>query len=100
MGAAYHRQGRPAEAARHFDRARRMFDSLIAKGADDPFTRYYIAGMHALMGDADRAFESLERVAERLPALTAERVRRDPDLESLRADARFAALTSLRNVAR
>ena len=48
--------------------------------------------MHALMGDTDRAFESLERVAERLPALTAERVRRDPDLESLRGDARFTAI--------
>src|SRR5215204_1142806 len=92
LGAAYHRQGRQDEATRHFDRARKMFDSLIAKGADDPFTRYYIANMHALAGDADRAFESLARVAERLPALTAERVRRDPDLESLRADARFAAI--------
>jgi len=88
------RLGRPAEATRHFARARKLFDSLIAKGADDPFTRYYIAGLHALSGDADRAFESLQRVAERLPALTAERVRRDPDLESLRGDPRFAAIAS------
>ena len=92
MGAAYHRLGRPAEATRHFDRARKLFDSLIAKGADDPFTRYYVACLHALSGDADRAFESLQRVAERLPALTAARVRRDPDLESLRGDPRFAAI--------
>ena len=92
LGAAYHRLGRPADATRHFDRARKLFDSLIAKGADDPFTRYYIACLHALSGDADRAFESLQRVAERLPALTAERVRRDPDLESLRGDARFTAI--------
>ncbi len=28
----------------------------------------------------------------KLPALTAARIRRDPDLESLRADPRFAAL--------
>jgi serine/threonine protein kinase/Tfp pilus assembly protein PilF len=92
MGAAYHRLGRPVEATRHFDRARKLFDSLIAKGADDPFTRYYIAGLHALSGDADRAFDSLQRVAERLPALTAQRVRRDPDLEALRGDPRFAAI--------
>jgi non-specific serine/threonine protein kinase len=92
LGAAYHRLGRTADAARHFDRARKLFDSLIAKGADDPFTRYYIACLHALSGDADRAFESLQKVAERLPALTAERVRRDPDVESLRADPRFAAI--------
>ena len=51
MGAAYHRQGRADEARRHFDRARKMFDSLVGKGADDPFTRYYIACMYALTGD-------------------------------------------------
>ena len=92
LGAAYHRLGRPVEATRHFDRARKLFDSLIAKGADDPFTRYYVACLYALSGDTDRAFESLQRVSERLPALTAERVRRDPDLESLRGDARFTAI--------
>ena len=92
LGAAYHRLGRGTDAVRHFDRARKMFDSLVGKGADDPFTRYYIANMYALTGDADRAFDSLERVAARLPALTAERVRRDPDLEPLRGDARFAAI--------
>ena len=72
-----------------------MFDSLIAKGADDPFTRYYVAGLYALTGDADRAFDSLERVASKLPALTAERARRDPDLEALGGDPRFAAIVSL-----
>jgi hypothetical protein len=69
-----------------------MFDSLIAKGADDPFTRYYIAVMHALTGNHDRAFDSLDRVARQLPALTAARMRRDPDLEALRHDPRFVAL--------
>jgi tetratricopeptide (TPR) repeat protein len=94
IGAAYHRQGRAAEATRHFERARKMFDSLLGKGADDPFTRYYIAGMFALSGDRDRAFESLERVAAKLPALTAARVRRDPDVETLKADPRFAAIAA------
>ena len=42
--------------------------------------------VHALRGDADRALDSLERVAAALPALTAARARRDPDLESLRDD--------------
>ena len=92
MGAAYHRLGRTTEASRHFGRALKLFDALIAKGADDPFTRYYIACLHALRGDADRAFESLERVAVRLPALTAARVRRDPDLDSIRNDPRFAVI--------
>jgi serine/threonine protein kinase/Tfp pilus assembly protein PilF len=94
MGAAYHRMDRAADAVRHFDRAQKMHAALTARGADDPFTRYYIAGLHALRGDPDRAFESLERVAARYPELTAARMRRDPDLESLRGDDRFARLTA------
>ena len=92
MGAAYQRLGRQADADRHFKRALKLFDALIARGADDPYTRYYIAGVHALRGDADRAFDSLQRVAARLPALTAARIRRDPDLETLRNDPRFAEI--------
>jgi adenylate cyclase len=94
MGAAYYRQGKSGEASRHFARAVKMFDSLIAKGADDPFTRYYIAVVHALSDAPDRAFDSLERVATRLPALTVARMRRDPDLDLLRADPRFIKLIS------
>jgi tetratricopeptide (TPR) repeat protein len=96
MGAAHHRQGRTAEATRHFQRAVKQFDSLIGKGADDPFTRYYVACVHALSGATDLAFDSLQRVAARLPALTAARIPRDPDVESLRTDPRFEAITSLR----
>jgi tetratricopeptide (TPR) repeat protein len=92
MGAAHHRLGRNLDARRHFERAIRMFDTLIASGADDPFTRYYIAVAHALSGAIDRAFDSLERVATRLPALTAARMRRDPDLTTLARDPRFDAI--------
>jgi tetratricopeptide (TPR) repeat protein/predicted Ser/Thr protein kinase len=92
MGAAYYRQGLTQDATRHFERAIKMFDSLIAKGADDPFTRYYISIAHALSGAFDRALDSLERVATRLPALTVARMRRDPDLEALRNEPRFDTL--------
>jgi non-specific serine/threonine protein kinase len=94
MGAVYLRQGRPEEADRHFKRALKSFDSRVANGADDPFTRYYVACLHALRGDRDRALDSLERVAEILPKLTASRARVDVDLESLRDDPRFRALTA------
>lgn len=94
IGAASLRLGRGEEAARFFARAVKLFDALIAKGADDPYTRYYIAVVHALAGEPDKAFDSLERVAAQLPALTLARLGRDPDLEELRGDPRFAALTT------
>jgi serine/threonine protein kinase/tetratricopeptide (TPR) repeat protein len=94
MGAVHLRQGRPDEADRYFRRALKSFDSRVANGADDPFTRYYVAGLHALRGDRERALDSLERVAESLPELTAARARVDVDLASLRDDPRFRAITS------
>jgi adenylate cyclase len=94
LGAAYLRAGRPGEAAQYFDRAVRLFDTLVGKGADDPFTRYYVSCVHALRGDTELALDSLERVAAKLPALTAARVRRDPDVESLRGEPRFQALAT------
>jgi serine/threonine protein kinase/Tfp pilus assembly protein PilF len=92
IGAAYLRQGRKDDAERHFARALKSFDSRVANGADDPFTRYYVADLHALRGDRDHALDSLERVASRLPKLTASRARVDIDLESLRHEPRFQAL--------
>jgi serine/threonine protein kinase/tetratricopeptide (TPR) repeat protein len=92
IGAVYLRQGRRDDAERHFGRALKSFDARVANGADDPFTRYYIANLHALRGDTDRALDSLERVARSLPALTAARARVDVDLDSLRDDPRFHAL--------
>jgi tetratricopeptide (TPR) repeat protein/predicted Ser/Thr protein kinase len=94
IGAAYHRRGDAEKAASYFDRALRAFDSRVAKGADDPYTRYYIACIHALRRDTDRALDSLERVAAALPALTAARIRRDPDLDTIRDHPRFIAIAS------
>ena len=94
FGAAYVRLGRGEDAARHFNRALKSFDALVAKGADDPFTRYYITCLFALRGEPDRALESLQRVAAKLPALTAARARRDPDLASLRESAAFQAIVA------
>jgi tetratricopeptide (TPR) repeat protein len=97
IGAAYHRMGKAEEAARYFDRALKAFDARVAKGADDPYTRYYIACLLALGGGADdveRALDVLERVYASLPALTAARARRDPDLDNLRGRPRFEAITN------
>jgi len=97
IGAAYHRMGKAEEAARFFDRALKAFDARVAKGADDPYTRYYIACLLALRDredDRERAIDMLERVYTSLPALTTARVRRDPDLDSLRGRPRFEAITN------
>jgi tetratricopeptide (TPR) repeat protein len=94
IGATYLRQGRADDAERHFGRALKSFDSRVASGADDPFTRYYIACLYALRGEHDRALESLERVAKIYPQLTAARARVDVDLESLRGLPRFQALVA------
>jgi serine/threonine protein kinase/tetratricopeptide (TPR) repeat protein len=89
VGAAYYKQGRLEDAGRHFDRALKAFETRVARGADDPFTRYYIAGMLALRGEADHSLEVLARVAAMQPALTRARAERDPDFDGLRADPRF-----------
>ncbi len=89
VGAAYHRQGRPEEAARHFGRALKAFEARVSRGADDPATRYYIVTMLALRGEIELALDSLERVARIQPALTRARAAIDPDLAPLHEQPRF-----------
>jgi serine/threonine protein kinase/tetratricopeptide (TPR) repeat protein len=94
VGAAYYRMGRIEDANRHFTRALKSFDARVARGADDPATRYYIATVLAMQGERDRALDSLLRVANAQPLLTPARAARDRDLESLRDDPRFQAIVS------
>ena len=95
IGAAYHRWGKPEEATRFFERAMKAFEHHVSKGGDDPYTRYYIACLLSLRGEHDRAFDMLQRVHAKLPALTAARARRDPDLDPLREDPRFATIANV-----
>ncbi len=92
LGAAWLRKGSRAEADRFFDSSLKGFKSRLARGADDPFTRYYIACLHALRGDADKALDSLERSFKSLAPINRVRAPIDPDLESLRENPRFRAL--------
>jgi tetratricopeptide (TPR) repeat protein len=95
IGAVYHRQGQTEAAGRHFTRALKAFEERVARGADDPFTRYYIACMLALRGEHERALESLKRVSQAYPELTAARALRDPDLDSLRERSAFQELLTV-----
>ena len=92
IGATYVRMGRNEDAERYFSRALKSFDGRLARGADDPFTKYYIAGLYALREDTDHALRYFEQTLEHLPALNRTRASLDPDFASLRQDPRMMAL--------
>jgi non-specific serine/threonine protein kinase len=93
-GAAHLRKGNAEEAERHFKRALKKFEERLSAGADDPFTSYYIACLHALRGDEERALKHFEKSLSRIGPIIALRGRIEPDLESLRSVARFQELTA------
>ena len=92
IGATYLRMKRTADADRHFSRAVKTFDRRLARGADDPFTKYYMAALYALKGETDRALRYLGDTIQHLPALNRTRARMDPDFDAVRTDPRFTAL--------
>jgi non-specific serine/threonine protein kinase len=94
LGAAYLKSGDQEEADKHFKRAIKDFEGRLAKGADDPFTKYYIAALYALRGEADRAIKYLEESLVHLRALNLLRARIDPDFESIRNHPRFQEIIS------
>jgi tetratricopeptide (TPR) repeat protein len=85
LGAAYLRLGQTADAERHLGVAIRSFEERVARGADDPATKYYAAIALALRGDTERAVKYLEETWRRAGALNRLRAARDPDLESVRS---------------
>ena len=89
LGASYQRLGDTARANSLFEVALESFERRVRLGADDPFTRYYAAAVHALRGDAEPALAFLERALRRQPAFTAARAAIEPEFESLRGDVRF-----------
>jgi tetratricopeptide (TPR) repeat protein/TolB-like protein/predicted Ser/Thr protein kinase len=92
LGAAHRRLGQAEAAQAALETARDAFEERLRLGADDPFTRYYAAGIYAQLGQIDDALASLERAASSRPALTAARAPDDPELEPLRTHPRFRAL--------
>ena len=84
LGAAYLRLGRTSDAERHLRVAVRNFDERVARGADDPQTKYYAALAHALRGDAARAATLIAQTWPKLGALNRLRAAHDPDLAQVR----------------
>ena len=71
---------------RRFTRTKRLrcSNARLAAGADEPFTRYYIADAVRAARRRGKAREHLERPLEELPAFTRWRLPRDPDFDPVR----------------
>ncbi len=73
------------------EEAKGVLKKLLAGETSDPRLPYMVALVYAALGDADKAFESLE-TAFRVRDPTLVSLKTDPLLDSLRADARFENL--------
>jgi adenylate cyclase len=89
LGAAYLRKGMKDQSEKHLKSALKKFDERSARGAADPFTKYYIANLYALRGDADNAIKYLTESFSRLKTLNTFRAKTDPDFDNLKDDPRF-----------
>jgi TolB-like protein/tRNA A-37 threonylcarbamoyl transferase component Bud32/Flp pilus assembly protein TadD len=92
LGGSYLQLGETRKAQAVFNVALESFDRRVRLGADDPFTRYYAAAVHAMRGDAEPALAFLERALTQQRAFTAARARIEPEFDRLREDPRFQRL--------
>jgi serine/threonine protein kinase/Tfp pilus assembly protein PilF len=92
LGAAYTRKGMTEQAEQHFHSAIKRFEERLGKGSDDPFSKYYMACLYSLKGDADKALKYLGESLGPLKEINTLRARSDPDFENIREDARFREL--------
>jgi TolB-like protein len=84
LAAAYQRKGDDETSQSYFDRAVKAFDQRLAGGADDPYTRYYMAALHAMRGDAEMANRHLEKPLAEIGPFTRWRLPRDHDFDAVR----------------
>jgi TolB-like protein/predicted Ser/Thr protein kinase len=91
-GAAHARAGHEEQARAALALALDAFEQRVRLGADDPFTRYYAACVHAVRGERTLALDSLQKAAQKRRRFTLARARIEPEWEALRADPAFVAL--------
>src|SRR5262249_28238462 len=82
LTSAYVRQGNQEEARKNFDQMIKEFSARVVSGADDPFTRYYVACASAMMGYKEQALEHLTKAIEGRRNFNVARARVEVDFES------------------
>ncbi|HUU33295.1 MAG TPA: protein kinase [Vicinamibacterales bacterium] len=91
LAAAYLRMGQPLESRAFADLCVEAFDRRLAAGADDPYTRYYMAALYALQDDVEPVLAHLAAPLAQLGPFTRWRLPRDPDFAAVLANPVVAA---------
>ncbi len=86
IGSAHLHLGEHEEARAAFQVASHLFEERLRLGADDPYTRFYVAGIHALRGEPEHALSSLGRAVRMRRRFNVARARIEPEFASLRED--------------
>ncbi|MBP6823048.1 MAG: hypothetical protein KA368_15980, partial [Acidobacteria bacterium] len=89
---AYVRQGNLEDARATYLQLTRSFDERLTAGADDPFTRYYVACAAAMIGEKEKALEHLRIAIEGRRNFNAARAQVEIDFESLKDNPNFKSL--------
>jgi hypothetical protein len=84
LSAAYQRKGDHDNAQRYYEKAIRLFDQRLAGGGDDPYTRYYMAALHAMRGDVEATRRHLAKPLADIGVFARWRLQRDPDFDEVR----------------
>ncbi len=91
LAAAYLRMGEPLESRAFAELGIEAFNRRLAAGADDPYTRYYIAALYALQDDVEPVLAHLAAPLAQLGPFTRWRLPRDPDFAGVLANPAVAA---------
>jgi polyisoprenoid-binding protein YceI len=90
QGAAHWRKGDREAADRAFAEMMKPYRARQSRGADEPFTKYYVASLCALRGESADALRYLADCVAARPALTRVRARVDPTSTPCGKTRRFA----------
>jgi len=94
IGASHLHLGHAEEARAAFEVALALFEERLRLGADDPYTRFYVAGIHALRGETEQALSALSRAVKMRRRFTVARARLEPEFDAMRGEPRFEELVA------